>query len=140
MEQRKDLTKPRTVNRGEDSRADIEKNLRAMYEADRQMVRGVFKYYEKPGGFTEFVYKKYKWDKLERYKMYDNQVYTIPLGVAKHLNTNPKYPVHEHAMDEHGRPSFVVNSKVSRMSFQSLEFDEDASMNTHKQVLTAQTL
>lgn len=140
MEQRKDLTKPRTVNRGEDSRADIEKNLRTMYEQDRQMVRGLFKYYEVPGGFTEFVYKKYKWDKLERYKFYDNQIYTIPLGVAKHLNTNPKYPVHEHSVDENGKPNFSINKKVARMAFQSLEFTDHTDMDSSKEVLTARAL
>jgi len=140
MEHSKDLVKPKTVNRGEDSRSDIEKNLRSMYEQDKQIVRGLFKYYEVPSGFVEFMYKKYKWDKLQYFKMYDNQVYSIPLGVAKHLNTNPKYPVHENSMDENGKPTFKVSKKIARMAFQSLEFTDHSDMDHSKEILIAQAL
>lgn len=140
MEQtKKDLTKPKTLNRT-DSRSEIEKNLRAMYEADQQPVRGVFKYYEVPGGFIELVYKKYKWDKLERYTFYDNQIYTIPLGVAKHLNTNPKYNVYQYETDPVRGAVAVVGKKVSRMGFQSLEFTDFDNMDASKEVLVARNL
>lgn len=139
MEQKKDLTRPKIVSK-EDSRAEIEKNLKLMYETDKQMVRGIFKYYEVPGGFLDFVYKKYKWDKLEKYSFRDNEIYTIPLGVAKHINTNIKYPVHEYQTDENGKSIAVVGRKVSRAGFQSLEFQDFTDMNASKEILVARSL
>lgn len=140
MEQvKKDLTKPKVVSK-EDSRSEIEKNLKLMYETDKQMVRGVFKYYEVPGGFLEFVYKKYKWDRLEKYSFKDNEIYTIPLGVAKHINTNIKYLVHEYQTDSNGKSIAVVGKKVSRAGFQSLEFHDYSDMNSAKEVLVSYSL
>ena len=69
-----------------------------------------------------FVMKAYKEDPVERYDMVDGQIYTIPLGVAKHLNKNGWYPVHVHAMDENGKAIAKLSQKKRRFSFQSLEF------------------
>ena len=54
--------------------------------------------------------------------MKDGEVYTIPLGVAKHLNQHCYHEVHEHCMDEKGNPMTRVGRKVQRCGFQSLEF------------------
>ena len=89
---------------------------------DAEKVKGVFKFYEVPGGLMEFVYKKYKFQKPERYSMIDGQVYTIPLGVAKHLNNDCWYPTHAYAMDSEGKHTQRISQKVKRCGFQSLEF------------------
>ncbi len=99
-----------------------EANIQKVYNKDREMVKGVFKYYEVPGGVVEFCFKKYDEDPLEKFTMYDGQVYTIPLGVAKHLNNNTWYPVHEYGRNEDGSPLQRIGQKVRRMAFQSLEF------------------
>jgi hypothetical protein len=70
----------------------------------------------------EFVFKKYKGDPLEKFTMVDGEVYTVPLGVAKHLNANCWYPSYNYKNDEAGRPTMSVSEKVRRCSFQSLEF------------------
>lgn len=91
-------------------------------DKDKELVKGVFKFYEVPGGSMEFMFRKYKGNKPERYSMVDGQVYTIPLGVAKHLNNDCWYPIHNYSTDENGKPSQRVSSKVKRCGFQSLEF------------------
>ena len=91
-------------------------------DKDRQLVKGVFKFYEVPGGSLGFSFKKYKEDPIERYDFVDGEVYSIPLGVAKHLNKNGKYPVHAYKMDEEGKPTKAIGQMVSRFGFQSLEF------------------
>jgi hypothetical protein len=102
---------------------EIDKNnLKYMRDKDREMVRGKFIFHEVPGGGMEFNYKAYKGDQIEKYEMVDGQIYTIPLGVAKHLNQNLWYPVHAHATDENGKPSTKISQKIRRCSFQSLEF------------------
>lgn len=97
-------------------------NLKYMRDKDREMVKGIFRFFEVPGGSMSFVFKAYKEDPVERFDMIDGQVYTIPLGVAKHLNKNLWYPLHGFAMDEHGKPMMKIHQKVRRCAFQSLEF------------------
>lgn len=96
--------------------------LRYMRDKDRELVKGIFRFYEVPGGRLDFVFRKYKGDPIERYSLVDGQVYSLPLGVAKHLNEGGWYPVHSYKVDEAGTPSMHIGKKVSRVGFQSLEF------------------
>lgn len=94
-----------------------------MREKDKEKVRGMFKYYEVPGGQFSFVYGPiYKGDTTERYDFEDGKIYSIPLGVAKHLNKNGWYPEHKHVVDEYGKSIAIVGTKHRRFGFQSLEF------------------
>lgn len=97
-------------------------NLKYMRDKDREMVRGKFIFHEVPGGMMSFVFKAYKEDPVERFDLVDGQIYSLPLGVAKHLNKNCWYPVHHYAQDESGTALQKVGQKVRRCSFQSLEF------------------
>lgn len=97
-------------------------NLEFQRKKDREMVRGIFRFHEVPGGHMEFMFKKYKKDPLEKFSMTDGEVYTVPLGVAKHLNTNCWYPSYTFKSDEAGRPTVSISEKIRRCSFQSLEF------------------
>lgn len=96
--------------------------LRYQRDKDREMVKGIFRFYEVPGGSLSFVFRKYKEDPVERFDFIDGMTYSIPLGVAKHLNTNGAYPVHAYQQDESGRPHMLIGKKVRRFGFQSLEF------------------
>ncbi len=101
---------------------NLGKTLKWRRDRDREIVKGMFKFYEVPGGQLSFVYRAYKEDQTERYDMVDGHVYSIPLGVARHLNKNGWYPVHAYTMDEHGVPKMKVGHKQRRFGFQSLEF------------------
>ena len=98
------------------------KSLKFQQEKDKEKVKGIFHYYEVPGGSLSFSFKKYKGEKVERYDLIDGVIYTIPLGVAKHLNTSGSYPVHKHLKDESGNVSQRIGQKVNRYGFQSLQF------------------
>jgi hypothetical protein len=98
------------------------KDFQAKMAKDHEMVKGIFKFYEVPGGVLSFVFKKYKGDQVEKYDMVDGQIYTVPLCVAKHLNTNGWYPVHVHTQDSEGKPTIGLGTKKHRFGFQSLEF------------------
>ncbi len=97
-------------------------NLKYMREKDREIVKGIFRFHEVPGGTMNFSFKAYKEDPVENYTLIDGQVYSIPLGVAKHLNKNCWYPIHAYAQDAEGKSTVKIGSKVRRASFQSLEF------------------
>lgn len=112
----------------EQNKAQRKKNLRYARDKDREIVKGIFRFHEVPGGFMEFVIKLYKEDVVEKYSFYDGQIYTIPLGVAKHLNKNGWYPVHKHAVDSRGVTSQEIGQKVRRFSFQSLDFIDIADL------------
>lgn len=114
-------------------------NLQYQRDKDREMVKGIFKFYEVPGGSMNFVYRAYKQDPVERFDFIDGQVYTIPLGVAKHLNNNGWYPVHAHAQNEGGTVSMRIGQKVHRFGFQSLEFvDIDELNQPEKEIVTVE--
>ena len=100
--------------------ADIEK----MRLRDRQLVRGKFHFHEVPGGVVEFSFKKYKQDPVENYRLFDGEIYSIPMGVAHHLNNNTWYPEYSYAKGENNYDVQRMTKKVNRMSFQSLEFVE----------------
>lgn len=101
----------------------IAKELKIKRDKERELVRGIFKYHECPGASFAFMFKKYGEDPLEKYEFIDGEVYTIPLGVARHLNTNCWYPVHAFKSKDSG---LTVQEKIRRTSFQSLEFVEES--------------
>lgn len=126
MEIQKNLTTPATKK----DKKEIAQNLKYQRDKDRELVKGKFIYHEVPGGAFEFVFKAYKEDEVERYCMVDGQIYTVPLGVAKHLNNNVWYPQYDYVQSEGtfsgagitvGR-LMKITKKVRRVSFMSMEF------------------
>ena len=109
---------------------------------DSEMVRGVFKFYEVPGGSMSFSYRKYKEEPIKRYDMIDGQIYTIPRGVAKHLNNNCWYPEYDFIKGEDARTAYAIKNKVHRCGFQSLEFmdESDSEEQIIVEVATKQTV
>lgn len=100
----------------------VKKNKKYQRDKDRELVKGIFKFHEVPGGEMSFAFKKYREDPVEKYTLKDGEVYKIPLCVAKHLNKNCWYPEHRYKLDESGKPALHIQRKVNRCSFQSLEF------------------
>ena len=95
---------------------------RAKYE-ESKMVKGIFRCRQPQGGSVKFCFKKYKGDPIKWYTMFDGEVYTVPLAVARHLNENCGWYVHSHIVDKSGAPLVDQRGKKeSRMSFESLEF------------------
>lgn len=116
------------------------KSLSYQRDRDREMVRGIFKFYEVPGGSVSFNYRAYKQDPVERFDMIDGQIYTIPLGVAKHLNKNCWYPIHNHMVDKDGVPVARIGQKVRRMGFQSLEFVDVDDLTFSPEITTVEAI
>ena len=114
----------------------VKPSLKYMRDRDREKVKGIFKFYECPGGTMSFCYKAYKEDPVERFDFVDGGVYSVPLGVAKHLNKNGFYPIHAHTVDENGKPSMSVGKKVRRFGFQSLEFVDIDELDPANQIIT----
>lgn len=105
------------------------KDLKYMRDKDREMVRGIFRFFEVPGGNMGFSFRKYKEDEIETFSLNDGEIYTIPRGVAHHLSNNCWYPEHNYKMDESGKPSMQITKKKRRCSFEPLDFMDSESLN-----------
>ena len=133
----KNLTE--SVSKQEEKKKALSQNLKYMRDKDRELVKGIFRFHEVPGGCLNFSFKAYKQDEVERYDMVDGQVYTVPLGVAKHLNKNLWYPEYAYVKSEGVYNGFGPNQtmkatkKVRRCSFQSLEFIDVDEVPTNVQ-------
>lgn len=121
-------TTPTTISAQDNKKMQTMQNLRAMCERDREKVKGIFRFYECQGGTLDFCFRAYKWDPVERYTFNDGEMYTIPLGVAKHLNKNGWYPEHSYLLDENGTPKQRMGQKKRRFGFQSLDFIDPAEI------------
>lgn len=125
-------------------------NLELQRKKDRQPVEGIFRFHEVPGGTLNFVYRCYKGDPIEKFSLVDGQRYSLPLGVAKHLNTNCAYDEYGFIDGQSGpkgirtavppmgwadTSTMKVSRKVRRCSFQSLEFMDLGESEAKKVVL-----
>jgi|SRR6185503_19577566 len=130
-----------TVAAKKEAKEQVKVNLKYMRDQDAEMVRGVFHFYEVPGGLLEFVYKAYREDDVEKYSLEDGKIYNIPRGVARHLNKSGWYPVHAYATDKDGKPVARVGQKVARYGFSSLEFfDSDDLLPEGKPLVTIESI
>lgn len=129
------------------------KNLKYERDKAREMVKGIFKFYEVPGGSMSFSYREFKEDKVERYDMIDGEIYSIPLGVARHLNKNGWYPLYNFVPGENsvqtgaavqgfsGNNVQKITQKVRRFAFNSLEFvDVDDMPHSTSSVVTVESM
>ena len=121
------------------SREEVKKELKRRKDRDSQSVRGVFRFHEVPGGTLSFTYSAYGED-ARRYDLTDGNIYEIPLGVARHLNSNVWYPEHAFLMDKDNKPQMQLSKKVRRASFQSLEFMDIEDGQSNADIVTARPL
>jgi hypothetical protein len=90
-----------------------------------QLVTGKFIFNECPGGELKFPYLEYPGDQKVNYTFKHDGIYTIPLGVAMHLNDNCSYPEYHHNMDQGksvNAAAIYITTKVHRTSFIPLSF------------------
>lgn len=105
------------------AKKEVHPKIKAMREEESRMVTGVFRCMEPVGGSVSLSYRKYPGEPIRNYTFEDGMTYTIPLGLARHLNSECAWPVHKHAIDPMTeRPKPTVGKMVHRFSFQSTEF------------------
>jgi len=131
------------------TREDFSKQIKKMRDRDAELVTGIFKNLENPAtnggrGSVVFSYKFYPGEENTIYELCDGERYTIPRGVARHLNNNCFYREYQHLKGEFGtqgvRTAFApdgrlrtntaqIAKKVHRYAFHSLEYmDDDIDM------------
>ena len=130
------------------TRDEAQSQIRRMRDRDAEMVTGIFKNLENPAsaggrGAVMFSFKKYPGDPFLQYELCDGERYTIPRGVAHHLNNNCFYREYQHLPGEFGTQGIrqgiadgrlhtnnvQMSKKVHRYAFHSLEYmDDDRDM------------
>ena len=132
------------------TREELNRHINKMRARDAEMVTGIFKNLENPAtggaaGSVLFGYKAYPGDEFTFYELLDGERYTIPRGVARHLNNNCYYREYQHIPGEFGEQgiraakspdgrlqsqNMQMSKKVHRYAFHSLEYtDDDSEMN-----------
>lgn len=91
-------------------------------EEDSQIVKGIFKNLECPGGDLQFAYHAYKGESTRVYHMIDGKEYEIPMGVAKHINRQCKYKKSKHLIDKDGNSIITADKPIERYQFVSMDF------------------
>jgi len=145
----KTATQSSPLNQKKISREELAKQIRKMRDRDAEMVTGIFKNLENPAtnggrGSVIFSYKFYPGEQSEVYELYDGERYTLPRGVARHLNNNCFYKEYQHLPGEYGQTgirggvssdgrlqtsTYQAAKKVHRYAFHSLEYmDDDVDM------------
>lgn len=121
-------------------------NLKYQRDKDREPVKGIFRFYEAPGGTLSFCFRGYKEDPIEQFALKDGEVYTLPLGIAKHLNKSGCYPEYEFFQGEKNVVGAFspeghmmrVSRKIRRYGFQSLEFVDSDDVGTATDIVEVQ--
>ena len=96
--------------------------IEAARKEDEKMVKGIFKNIESPGGDLTFAYRSYKQEPIRVYEFIDGESYTIPLGVARHINRQCKYSKSAHLVDKEGRPMIGSGKPTQRYEFVSTDY------------------
>ena len=130
------------------SREELARQIAKMRDRDAEVVTGIFKNLENPAsnggkGSVLFGYKAYPGDEYTFYELWDGERYSLPRGVARHLNNNCFYREYQHLPGEFGQQgirgaaadgklqaqSLQMSRKVHRYAFHSLEYmDDDMDM------------
>jgi len=124
-EQKKQAETTKKIIEPVDERTPLEKKIAAMKEDGMTPITGYFRYIERPGDYQEFVFKKFKGQSLDTYKLYDGVFTTIPKCVGEHINKTGKYPVNKRSVDESGKPVEVVDKYMQRFEFISSALQQD---------------
>jgi len=115
---------PGTVILGvrDDSKQKTSVNIEQLRARDNKLIRGRFNYLEVPGGTLRFPFRAYKGDPIVSYSLKDQEVYELPIGVARHLNTNVGRMEHKYLLDDKGNPSQKASTRIRRCIFEQMEF------------------
>jgi hypothetical protein len=119
---------------------DNEKKWKAERERKSKMVTGKFLFNECPNGELNFFYREFPQQPITTYTFRHDQIYTIPLGVAIHLNDRCSYDEYQYNLDN-GKlidaKNMYIKSKVHRTNFIPLDWSVDAGNSDGKSVVEA---
>ena len=127
---RGDITPKKTIQSSiaiDSTQEVITNKLDERRKKDAELVRGIFRNYENPGGYIGFTAPAFdgkpgKEELSKKWEFWDNTEHTIPRGLAYHLNNNLKYPVYRN-LDKPGVDALCeIETYFHRTEFQPIDF------------------
>lgn len=94
---------------------------------DTEMVTGIFRCHEPPGGSVEMTAMAYEGENPVKYLFLDGEQYTVPRYIARRFESEFQgvgtwYPTHTNILDENGKPTVAIGKKNRRFGFSSMEY------------------
>lgn len=129
-----------TPNRAKMTKEELRKKIERDRARDAELVTGIFRFLETKGGTLEFSYHIYPDEPNEVYSLRDEERYTLPRGVARHLNNSCFYKEYKQLNGPVGGPDIRMGSnadgrlrnndmmaskKVHRTAFMALDFNDE---------------
>ena len=112
----------RKHKRTEEEKEKAKKMIAKLRKEEEQPVTGVFRSIENKGDDVTFPYRRFE-GPIDVYHFKDGQEATIPLGVARHINNDCKYPVYDHLLDSKGNKLVQTAIGGWRQRFQFISKD-----------------
>ena len=97
-------------------------SIEAMTAEKDKMVSGVFKNLESPGQPGTVTCRMYKGQPIFTKTFFDGEISTIPLSVARFINTRTSYTKHAYELDAKGDHKKTNGQVVNRYQFVSRDF------------------
>ena len=118
----REVLPPKREKLSAEAKKKASEKVDAACKEDSKMVSGVFKNIESPGGDVTFTYRGYLADPIRVYNLVDGESYSLPLGVARHINRQCKYTKSAHLVNKDGTPMIGAGKPTQRYEFISTDF------------------
>jgi len=73
---------------------DTVRDTKEQQELDKKMIRGTFRFYERPNGTHSFVSHRYPGEKYRTIRLKDGHTYELPWGIVRQLEDSSYYMSH----------------------------------------------
>jgi hypothetical protein len=129
----------------DEQKVKLAQTLNHRRKKEAELVRGIFRNYENPGGYLGFTAPAFdgkpgKEEANKKWEFWDTKEYTIPRGLAFHLNNNLKYPVYRN-LDIPGVDALCeVESFFHRVAFHPIGFDDFDDIKTQVELAKVKTV
>lgn len=123
----------------------LKRKIKEKWMADRleksQLVTGKFLFNECHGGELKFPFREFPGDEIIIYTLRHDQIHTIPLGLAMHLNDRCSYPEYQHNLDKNTieATNMYVTTLVHRTNFIPLDWSKSVGNSSGKSIVQVTT-
>lgn len=87
---------------------DVIRDTPEQQKLDQRIIRGRFHFYERPGGFHQFLYRRYKGEPITSVTLRDGGTYDLPYGIVRALEESAFYMRHNVETSAEASDSLVV--------------------------------
>lgn len=119
----REVTFNKRQKRSEEEKKKSQDLIEKIRKEHSKPVKGVFRFIESSGGTLEFPFRELPGEPIQIWALKDGETYTIPLGLAKHINNNMKRPKRDYMRNAKGEKMLTtaINGWTQRAEFVSTD-------------------